>query len=57
MNGDVKDQKELVGRFYFDTGAGMCLLLSSDFVSDSVFINPKRKCMPHRQKGWEARPL
>ncbi len=39
----IKDDRELSPRFYFDTGAGMCLLLSSDFVSDSIFINPKRK--------------
>lgn len=51
MNGDVKDQKELTGRFYFDTGAGMCLLLSSDFVSDSVFINPKRKWYATQAEG------
>ncbi len=43
FNTSIKDDRELSPRFYFDTGAGMCLLLSSDFVSDSIFINPKRK--------------
>ncbi len=39
----LKDERDLQSRFYFDTGAGMCLLLSADFVSDSAFIRPKRK--------------
>jgi len=51
MTGDVKDEKELLGRFYFDTGAGMCLLLSSDFVSDSIFIYPKRKWYATQAEG------
>ena len=47
----IKDEKELTPRFYFDTGAGMCLLLSSDFVSDSIFINPKRKFYSTQAEG------
>lgn len=39
----LRDERDLQSRFYFDTGAGMCLLLSADFVSDSAFIRPKRK--------------
>jgi len=37
----IKDEYEVYNRFYFDTGAGMCLLLSSDFVEDSVFLRTK----------------
>jgi hypothetical protein len=48
---NIKDEKELTPRFYFDTGAGMCLLLSSDFVSDSIFINPKRKFHTTQAEG------
>lgn len=47
----VKDNKELTSRFYFDTGAGMCLLFSADFVSDSVFIQPKRKWYATQAEG------
>ena len=43
MTATVRDERELNSRFYFDTGAGMCLLLSEDFVTDSAVINPKRK--------------
>lgn len=39
----VRDAADILARFYFDTGAGLCLLLSSDFVSDSALFNPKKK--------------
>lgn len=39
----VKDGREITGRFYFDTGAGMCILLSSDFVEDSSILRTKGK--------------
>ena len=47
----IKDEKEILSRYYFDTGAGMCLLLSSDFVSDSNFINPKRRWYSTQAEG------
>ena len=34
---------DFLARFYFDTGAGLCLLLSDDFVQDSAVLNPRRK--------------
>ena len=37
----IRDENQITGKFYFDTGAGMCLLLSSDFVEDSMFLRPK----------------
>jgi hypothetical protein len=39
----VKDALEVNSRFYFDTGAGLCLLLSSDFVNDSTFLKANRR--------------
>ncbi len=51
MQGNVRDDRELTSRFYFDTGAGMCLLLSSDFVSDSIFIRPRRKWYATQAEG------
>jgi hypothetical protein len=47
----VRDNRQQGGRYYFDTGAGMCLLLSADFVSDSVFIKPKRKWYATQAEG------
>lgn len=39
----VKDEKAIYSRFLFDIGAGLCLLLSREFVDDSVFFSKKRK--------------
>jgi len=39
----VKDEKPIYSRFLFDIGAGLCLLLSREFVDDSAFFNKKRK--------------
>ena len=51
MTADVKDEREVKSRFYFDTGAGMCLLLSNDFASDSAFTRPKRKWFTTQAEG------
>jgi hypothetical protein len=47
----IKDEKEISTRYYFDTGAGMCILLSSDFVNDSAFVNPKRRWYSTQAEG------
>lgn len=39
----VEDGKEITSRFYFDTGAGLCLLLSEDFIGDSSLLRAKKK--------------
>ena len=51
MTADIKDVREVRTRFYFDTGAGMCLLLSNDFASDSAFTRPKRKWFTTQAEG------
>jgi hypothetical protein len=43
QNARITDNEERNARFYFDTGAGLCLLLSTDFVDDSTLFSPKRK--------------
>lgn len=47
----VKDAENINSRFYFDTGAGLCLLLSSDFVSDSSLLDPRKKSFPTQAEG------
>jgi Aspartyl protease/PDZ domain len=47
----IKDAKELNPRFYFDTGAGLCLLLNSDFVRDSFLLYPDKKPLPTQAQG------
>lgn len=39
----VKDEQTITSRFLYDMGAGLCLLLTKDFVNDSSFIKKKRK--------------
>ena len=39
----VRDAKRIDGRFYFDTGAGLCALLSSDFATDSNILDTRKK--------------
>jgi hypothetical protein len=51
LHANIKDNRQLSSRFYFDTGAGMCLLLSADFVSDSNFVKPKRKWYATQAEG------
>jgi hypothetical protein len=43
LEGRLNDARDIQGRFYFDTGAGLCLLLSEDFTADSIVFSPKRK--------------
>ncbi|HXB94916.1 MAG TPA: aspartyl protease family protein [Puia sp.] len=50
LEGHLADARDISGRFYFDTGAGLCLLFSSDFTSDSAVFGPKRK-KPFRSQG------
>ena len=40
---ELSDISKVNGRFYFDTGAGLCTLLSSDFVNDSNFMDTRKK--------------
>lgn len=47
----VKDSKTITSRFLFDMGAGLCLMLSSDFVKDSSFISSKRKMFVKEAEG------
>lgn len=39
----VKDEHTVDGRFYFDTGAGLSILMSEDFANDSSVIKKNKK--------------
>jgi len=47
----VRDVENIDARFYFDTGAGLCMLLSSDFVNDSSVFSSKRKLYQTQAEG------
>jgi Aspartyl protease/PDZ domain len=39
----VRDEKAINTRFLYDMGAGLCMLLSRDFISDSNFTDKRKK--------------
>ena len=47
----VINGRDVAGRFYFDTGAGLCVLLSSDFAADSNLILPGQKIYSTQAEG------
>jgi PDZ domain/Aspartyl protease len=51
QGGILRDSREADVRFYFDTGAGLCLLLNSDFIRDSAILNPDKKPLPTQAQG------
>ena len=51
MGAEVKDARDVSARFYFDTGAGLCSLLSTDFVSDSNMLDSRHKIFFTQAQG------
>lgn len=51
QNARVRDEFTYNARFLHDIGAGVCLMLSQDFVEDSVLIRKKRKLYPKEGEG------
>lgn len=47
----IEDERTIVSRFIFDTGAGLSFLLSKDFVDDSLVFRKKRKFYPTQAEG------
>ncbi len=47
----VADERQIINRFIFDTGAGLCLLLSEDFINDSAILKKKRKRFATQTEG------
>lgn len=43
LGAQVRDAGRIFARFYFDTGAGLCTLLSTDFVTDSNLLDVRKK--------------
>ena len=40
---EIEDASKRLGRYYLDTGAGLCLLLSKDYASDSAIFSARRR--------------
>jgi len=43
QNARVKDEETINSRFLYDMGAGVCMLLTRDFVNDSTLLNKNRR--------------
>lgn len=51
MQATIQDNKTFLNRFIFDTGAGLCFLLSRDYVEDSLVFKSKRKFFLTQAEG------
>lgn len=48
---NIKDRKSMGFNFYFDTGAGLCLLLSEKFAKDSSILLSRRRPVVTQAEG------
>ncbi len=53
----VEDDRAIDSRFIFDTGAGLCMLLSEDFVTDSLLLKKNRKRFASQAEGLGGKKL
>lgn len=51
----VKDRRKIDFNFYFDTGAGLCFLMSEAFAEDSSILLSKRKPITTQAEGMGGR--
>lgn len=51
----IKDARSLNANYYFDTGAGLCFLISQQFNEDSSVLRRKRKPVPVEVQGLGGR--
>jgi Aspartyl protease len=51
LQATVEDSRSILNRFIFDTGAGLCFMLSKDYVEDSAIFKSKRKFYPTQAEG------
>ncbi|RYD83481.1 MAG: PDZ domain-containing protein, partial [Sphingobacteriales bacterium] len=50
-----RDRAKMNHNFYFDTGAGLCLLLNEKYVADSNVLSAKRKPLVTQAEGMVGR--
>jgi hypothetical protein len=47
----IKDDRTIQTRFLYDIGAGLCMMLSKDFIEDSLLLSKKRKLYYKEAEG------
>lgn len=53
----LKEEESILSRFFFDTGAGLSLLLTEDFVADSSLFAKGKKLYPTQAEGLGGKTL
>lgn len=51
----IKDNRQFTSNFYFDTGAGLCMLLNEETVTDSSLLKKSRKRYKTEAQGLGGR--
>jgi hypothetical protein len=51
ISAETTDARKVNGRFYFDTGAGLCSLFSTDFITDSGLLDSRKKFYMTQAQG------
>jgi Aspartyl protease/PDZ domain len=51
QSASLRDIRQLDARFYFDTGAGLCVLLNADFIRDSSILSTIKKPLATQAQG------
>jgi predicted aspartyl protease len=51
FDANVKDNKSVRGRYFFDTGADVCFIMSQKFVEDSAFLKTNKKALAVPAEG------
>lgn len=57
VNLGIKDETKTKQQFIFDTGAGLNMLLSEDYVADSSVLKKKRKLFPIQAEGLGGKKM
>lgn len=47
----IRDERSITAKYFFDIGAGLCMLLNEDLVQDSSLFRKKRKLYPTAAEG------
>lgn len=48
---EIEDEKVALANFFFDTGAGMCMMLAEQFVEDSAFFRRRKRIVTTQVEG------
>jgi hypothetical protein len=51
ISAETEDARKILGRYFFDTGAGLCALFSNDFINDSSQLSRKKKFFLTQAQG------